>query len=147
MSRIPLIANGDIVTPQDAEACFRLGSDGVMIGRGAIHSPWVFKHMKHYLRTGELLPEPTLAERIEICIRHLCDQAAYRGERWGVMSFRKHYAGYLKATPGIGQLRKELMQYEQAAPIVERLRRFLEEYEREKGMLRETDGSKGHSLG
>ena len=57
-SNIQLIANGDIATPEDAKTCFDLGCDGVMIGRGAIHSPWIFRHMRHYLNTGELLPEP-----------------------------------------------------------------------------------------
>ena len=76
---MPLIANGDIKTPQDAEACFGLGCDGVMIGRGAMQQPWVFRDIRHYLRTGELLPPPSLPDRFEMCIAHLRAQAAYRG--------------------------------------------------------------------
>ena len=129
VSSIPLIGNGDINTPQDAETCFNLGCDGVMIGRGAIHNPWIFRSVRHYLNTGTLLPELNLHEQVAMCIRHLTDQAAYRGERRGVQSFRKHYAGYLRGVKNIAQLRKELMQYEEVAPVVERLHRFLEEYE------------------
>lgn len=124
-SNIQLIANGDINTPEDAEVCFNYGCDGVMIGRGAIHSPWVFRHMRHYLETGEKLPEPTLAERIHMCIRHLCDSTAYRGERSGVPAFRRHYAGYLRNAPNIAVLRKDLMQLTAVEPIVERLHQYL----------------------
>ena len=128
VSGIQLIANGDIATPEDARACFDLGCDGVMIGRGAIHSPWIFRHMRHYLETGEHLPEPALDERIAMCIRHLTDSVAFRGERRGVPAFRRHYAGYLKGVPNIANLRKDLMQFQEVAPIVARLYRFLEEY-------------------
>lgn len=131
VSAIPIIANGDIKTPQDARACFELGCDGVMIGRGAIHSPWIFRHVRHYLETGDLLPEPDLRERVAMCIRHLRDQAAYRGERRGVLSFRRHFAGYLKSARNIAHLRRELMQFETVEPIVERLHQFLETDEEE----------------
>jgi tRNA-dihydrouridine synthase B len=126
-SKIQLIANGDIATPEDAKACFDLGVDGVMIGRGAIHSPWIFRYMRHYLNTGEHLPEPTLEERIAMCIRHLKDSVDYRGAR-GVPSFRRHYAGYLKNVPNIANLRKDLMGLLEVEPIVERLYRFLDEH-------------------
>lgn len=126
---LPLIANGDIVTPEHVKTCLQLGCDGVMIGRGAIQSPWIFRHARHYLDTGELLPEPSLRERIELCLRHLRDAAAYRGERRGCVSFRRHYASYLKGIHNIANLRKDLMTYEQLAPIEDRLYRFLDEYE------------------
>lgn len=131
-SAIPLIANGDIVTPEHVKTCLDYGCDGVMIGRGAINSPWIFSHVKHYLATGEVLPEPPLRERVEMCIRHLSDSAAYRGERRGVLSFRRHYAGYLKGVENIAQLRKELMDLVEVAPVVERLRSFLDDYERQR---------------
>ena len=126
-SKIQLIANGDIATPEDAKACFDLGCDGVMIGRGAIHSPWVFRYMRHYLNTGEHLPDPSLAERVHMCIRHLQDSVDYRGARKAVPCFRRHYAGYLKGVHNIANLRKDLMAHLEVEPIVERLHRFLEE--------------------
>ncbi len=126
---IPLIANGDITRPEHAEELFQRGVDGVMIGRGAITSPWIFRHMKHYLATGEHLPDPGLRARVELCLRHLRAQAHYRGERRGVITFRKHYAGYLKHVANISNLRKELMTYEEVAPIEAALHRFVAEHE------------------
>lgn len=127
-SNIQLMANGDITTPQDVATCLELGCDGVMIGRGAIHSPWIFGHVKHYLKTGELLPELTLEEKIAMCIRHLSDTAEYRGERRGVMSFRRHYHGYLSGATNIAHLRKDLMQLEDVASVTKRLQQYLDEY-------------------
>jgi len=128
-SGIQLIANGDIVTEEHAKHCFDLGCDGIMVGRGAIHSPWIFGHMKHYLRTGEKLPDLTLDERVAMCLRHLADTAAYRGERRGVMTFRKHYHGYLNGFHGIANLRRDLMEYETVDEVRARLLRFLDEYQ------------------
>ena len=66
-----------------------------------------------------------------MCVRHLGDSAAYRGERRGVFSFRSHYSGYLKGYEHVAQLRKELMELEAVAPIVERLYRFVGDYEKD----------------
>jgi tRNA-dihydrouridine synthase B len=132
---LPLIANGDIEVPEDVKTCLGLGCDGVMIGRGAIHSPWIFKHMRHYLSTGEQLPEPGLQERVEMCIRHLKDSALYKGEQRGVCSFRRHYAGYLKGVHNIKKLRNELMLYVEVAPIEDCLNRFVAEYEEAESIL------------
>lgn len=129
VSNIPLIANGDIITPEHAKQCLELGADGVMIGRGAINSPWIFHHVRHYFETGECLPDPSLRERVELCLRHLQDSVEYRGERWGVPAFRRHYAGYLKGMHNIANLRKELMQLNEVAPIIERINEYLNEYE------------------
>ena len=128
---IPLIGNGDVKTPEDVKRMFETGCDGVMIGRGAIHSPWLFQQAKHYLATGEALPDPPLAERMSACIRHLLAAVEYKGERRGVLEHRKHYAGYLRGVRNIARLRAELMLYNEAGPIVERLTRFLAEYEEE----------------
>lgn len=68
VKHIPVLGNGDVFTPQDAERMLETtGCDGVMIGRGALGQPWIFQHTEHYLRTGELLPEPTLKQRAELC--------------------------------------------------------------------------------
>jgi tRNA-dihydrouridine synthase B len=128
-ANIPLIANGDITTEEHVEHLFGLGVDGVMIGRGAIHSPWIFRHIKHYLATGEKLGDPPLEERVEMCLRHLADSAAYRGERKGVFSFRRHYAGYLRGEHNIAHLRRDLMAIETVEGVRERLMRYLEEYQ------------------
>lgn len=122
--QIPLIGNGDLTTPQNIKAMFDLGSDGVMVGRGAIMNPWIFQQAKHYSKTGELLPAPTLQERIEKCIDHLKLSVQYKGERGGVLTFRKHYAGYIKGLHNITSLRNEIMQMTQLEAVVNRLREF-----------------------
>jgi len=127
VSRIPLIANGDIVSPEDAETCLKLGADGIMIGRGAIGNPWIFRQVRHYLSTGEKLPEPAFEDRVRLCIRHLNEHVTRQGAPRGVFSFRRNYVHYLKSVHNIANLRRELMTLDAVDPIVERLLRFVEE--------------------
>src|SRR3984885_6389245 len=107
---IPVIGNGDITCPEDAKAMLETGCDGVMIGRGAIANPWIFKQTKHFLEHGNHMPEPSIEEKIQICIDHLKLNVQYKGEKYGVVTFRKHYVGYLKGLPNIAPVRSELMQ-------------------------------------
>ena len=124
---IPLIGNGDITTPQDVKRMFETGCDGVMIGRGAIANPWIFEQSKYYIKTGQLLPERTIQEKIELCIEHLKLSVANSGPRDGVMMFRKFYAGYFKGIPNVAKLRSDLMQLTDLTQISDRLYQFLEE--------------------
>lgn len=124
---IPLIGNGDVTTPEDVKRMLETGCDGVMIGRGAIANPWIFEQSKYYLKTGRLLPEKTIQEKIELCIEHLKLSVVYSGPRDGVMTFRKFYAGYLKGIPNIARLRSDLMQLNGLPEIIDRLYGFLEE--------------------
>ncbi len=128
---IPVFGNGDVFTPEDAKRMFETGVDGVMIGRGAINNPWLFEQTKHFLATGDHLPELTLAERVALCIEHLEAAAEYKGERRAVLEHRKRYAGYLRGAPNIAKLRASLMEFVEIAPIVERLNGYLEEYSEE----------------
>lgn len=123
---IPLIGNGDVKTPEDVKRMFETGCDGVMIGRGALVNPWIFKQAKHYLKTGEHLPPISVEERIKTCLEHLVLSVNYKGERYGVLTFRKHYAGYLKGIPGAGPLRADLMQCTTLSQVQERLARYLD---------------------
>ncbi|MBI3314609.1 MAG: tRNA dihydrouridine synthase DusB [Candidatus Omnitrophica bacterium] len=123
--KIPVIGNGDIASPEDVQAMFATGCDGVMIGRGAIANPWLFKQTKHYLTTGSHLPEPSVEERLQTCIEHLKLNVAYKGEKGGVITFRKHYAGYLKGLANIAQVRMELMQYVLFNDVVMCLNRYI----------------------
>ena len=126
---IPVIVNGDIVTPQDVHAVFAsTGCDAVMIGRGAIMNPWIFRQARHYLSTGQLLPEPSITERVELLKEHLRLAVQYKGERTGVIELRKHYAGFLRGMPHVSKIRMELMQYTEAAPIFDHLSKWLELY-------------------
>jgi len=124
---IPLIGNGDINCPEDVQAMLETGCDGVMIGRGAIANPWIFNQSKYFLETGAHLPEPTIEEKIQVCIEHLKLNVQYKGEKYGVQTFRKHYVGYLKGLPNITPVRSDLMQYLTMEHVIERLHRYLEE--------------------
>ena len=126
---IPIIVNGDITSPERARSVFdETGCDGIMIGRGAIMNPWLFQQTKHYLATNELLPEPTVVERVELLKDHLRLAVQYKGERTGVIELRKHYSGFLRGMPYVSKIRNELMQFTEAAPIIEHLSRWLELY-------------------
>jgi tRNA-dihydrouridine synthase B len=124
---IPIIGNGDITCPEDVQAMLETGCDGVMIGRGAIANPWIFKQSKHFLETGEHMPEPSIEEKIQTCIEHLKLNVEYKGEKYGVQTFRKHYVGYLKGLPNITPVRSELMQYTMQEQVIERLQTYLNE--------------------
>jgi tRNA-dihydrouridine synthase B len=142
---IPLIGNGDVRTHQDTKRMFDTGCDGVMIGRAAIANPWIFRESRHFLETGNVLPLPTPEERIRVCVEHLNLSVQYKGEKYGVLEFRKYYSGYLKGLPFIAKLRAELMTYSTAAPILERLSVYEEEI---KNMdLTEADLAKFPKLG
>lgn len=124
---IPLIGNGDVMTPRDVKTMFETGCDGVMIGRGAVSNPWIFQQARHYLKTNELLPEPSLEDKITLCIQHLKTSCATKSCRNPVLAFRKHYVGYLKGLPGISKLRTDLMRLETLDDVEARLKKFIEE--------------------
>lgn len=126
---IPIIVNGDIVSPQNVKNVFdTTGCDAVMIGRGAVLNPWIFRQAKQFMATGELLPDPTIEERVTLLREHLKLSVEYKGERAGVIELRKHYSGFLRGMPHVSKIRMELMQYTEAAPILGHLSRFLELY-------------------
>lgn len=106
---IPVIGNGDIREPRDAERMLEeTGCDAVMIGRAAMGNPWIFKQVIHYLQTGETLSRPSGEEYVATALRHLELLVQYKGEYIGVREMRKHAAWYLKGLPGAARLRREL---------------------------------------
>lgn len=116
--KIPIFGNGDIDSPQKAKLYKeRYGVDGIMIGRAAIGYPWIFKEIKHYLTTGEILPAPTLAERIEVCKKHLRKSVEWKGPKVGIFEMRRHYTNYLKGLPGIKDYRARLVTLMEPAEI------------------------------
>src|ERR1700733_14044378 len=107
---IPIFGNGDIDSPQKAlEYKNRYGVDGIMIGRAAIGYPWIFNEINHYVKTGEILPPPTLEERIEVCKKHLHKSIEWKGPVVGINEMRRHYTNYLKGLPGIKEFRLKLV--------------------------------------
>lgn len=122
--KIPIILNGNVKTPEDVKFAFdNYEPDAVMIGQGAIHNPWIFSQAKSLIANGSY-KEPTLEERIDTCITQLTLSCELKGEKYGTMEFRKHYAGYLKGLPNISKFRMELMQFLEIQPILEKLNDF-----------------------
>jgi tRNA-dihydrouridine synthase B len=109
--RIPIIANGDITSPQKAKFVLDYtGADGVMIGRAAQGRPWIFREIEHFLRTGELLPPPLVTEIHTVCREHLDDLYAFYGEETGARIARKHISWYTKGLVGSAAFRREMNQ-------------------------------------
>ncbi len=109
--KIPVIANGDIATPQKAKYVLdHTGADGVMIGRAAQGKPWLFREIAHYLATGELLPPPHVSEIHAILRAHLTDLYAFYGEQVGVKIARKHIGWYTKGLAGASHFRHAMNQ-------------------------------------
>lgn len=95
--KIPIIGNGDVTTAEIAKQNFdNYGVDAIMIGRGAIGKPWLFKEVKHYLQTGEQLPQITVKEKVELAKRHLKYSLEWKGDVTGVFEMRQHFSNYFK---------------------------------------------------
>ena len=110
LMKIPVIGNGDIDSPQRAAEAFdRYGVDGVMIGRATYGRPWIFREIRHYLDTDELLPQPSVCERVEIAKRHLAKSVEVKGERVGVLEMRRHLSNYFKGLPDFKPTRLQLV--------------------------------------
>ena len=124
---IPIIANGSLNTPQRIKQVFdETGCDGVMIGRAAIYNPWIFQHTRHFLDTGKLLTEITIEDRFRILFEHLDLSIKYKGEKKGIIEFRKHYSGYLKGMKNSAKIRQELMKFTERAPLISHLQEYHE---------------------
>ena len=111
--QIPIFGNGDIDSPQKAVDYWkRYGVDGVMIGRAAIGYPWIFREIKHYIATGEILPPPTLQERITTLKEHLHFSVEWKGEKVGLFEMRQHYTNYFRGLQNFKPYRKRLVETE-----------------------------------
>lgn len=107
---IPIFGNGDIDSPQKAKTYReRYGVDGIMIGRASIGYPWIFREIKHYFATGEIIPPPTIVERVAACRQHLQHSLDWKGLKLGVLEMRRHYSNYFRGYPGIKEYRKILV--------------------------------------
>ncbi|MEZ5071191.1 MAG: tRNA dihydrouridine synthase DusB [Bacteroidales bacterium] len=107
---IPIIGNGDITTPQEARQAFdRYGVDAIMIGRAAVGKPWLFRHVKHYLKTGELLPDPTVGEKVDMARLQFSKSLEFKAEPVGIYEMRRHFSNYFKGLPNFKETRIRLL--------------------------------------
>lgn len=108
--KIPIIGNGDVDSGEKAREMFdRYGVDAVMIGRATYGRPWIFREVRHYLDTGEALPQPSVAERVAIAKEHLAKSIEVKGERVGVLEMRRHLSNYFKGLPNFKDTRMRLV--------------------------------------
>ena len=117
---IPIIGNGDVDSGAKAREMFdRYGVDGVMIGRATYGRPWIFREVKHYLQTGEVLPQPSVIERVAIAKEHLAKSIEIKGERVGILEMRRHLSNYFKGLPNFKDTRFKLVTLNDPAELVE----------------------------
>jgi len=108
--KIPVFGNGDIDTPQKAlEYRNKFGIDGIMIGRASIGYPWIFNEVKHFMKTGEILPPPTVFDRVEVAKQHLDMSVRWKGESLGIAEMKRHYSNYFKGIAHIKEYRMKLV--------------------------------------
>ena len=118
--RIPIIGNGDIKTPEDAAAAFeRYGVDGVMIGRATFGHPWIFREIRHYLDTGERLPDMPVREKVALAKMHFAKSLEFKGERRGLLEMRRHLSCYFKNLDNFRETRMRLVTENDPVKVLE----------------------------
>lgn len=130
---MPIFGNGDIDSPEKAlEYKNKYGLDGMMIGRAAIGYPWIFDEIKHYFKTGELLPPPSMEDRIQAAQNHLNWSMEWKGEHVGIVEMRRHYTNYFKGIHGFKEYKQKLVttnEAENLAKIFEEIREVYSDYQ------------------
>ncbi len=122
---IPIFGNGDIDSPEKAKTYKeKYQVDGMMLGRAAIGYPWIFREIKHFLKTGEKLPPPQLDERIETVKKHLLFSLEWKGPKQGIFEMRRHYTNYFKGIPNFKSVRMKLVEADTKDKVLEILKRI-----------------------
>jgi tRNA-dihydrouridine synthase B len=136
-TRLPVIANGDITTPEEAKQVLEYtGADGIMVGRAAQGRPWIFREIAHYLATGEKLPPPLVSEIHTVLIAHLHDLYSFYGVERGVKVARKHISWYTKGLAGSASFRHRMNQLEICEEQLAAVNGFFEQLGHENSRLR-----------
>ncbi|MFC2089968.1 tRNA dihydrouridine synthase DusB [Bacteroidota bacterium] len=131
--RIPIIGNGDVYSPEKAKSMFdTFGVDGIMIGRPAVGRPWIFRDIKHYLATGELLPDPTIAEKVSIAREQFRKSLEWKTGNVGIYEMRRHFSNYFKGIPDFKEIRIRLL----TSLAVDEIESILDQIESKWGDLR-----------
>ena len=117
---IPIIGNGDVDSGSKAREMFdRYGVDGIMIGRATYGHPWIFREIHHYLQTGEIMPQPSVVERVAIAKEHLAKSIEIKGEKVGILEMRRHLSNYFKGLPNFKDTRFKLVTLNDPTELVE----------------------------
>ncbi len=133
---IPVFGNGDVNTPQAAKKMRdEYGLDGAMIGRGSIGNPWIFNEIKHFLKTGETKPPPTLKEKAEMAKKHLQLSLKWKGEVLGVLETRRHYGNYFKGVENFKSTKTAILTENDPAKIITILEEIKERSEKTKALV------------
>jgi tRNA-dihydrouridine synthase B len=136
-TRLPVVANGDITTPEQARQVLEYtGADGIMIGRAAQGRPWIFREIEHYLSTGKTLPAPLVSEIHAVLVAHLHDLYLFYGRETGVKVARKHISWYTKGLAGSASFRHHMNQLETCEAQLEAVDCFFEQLAQQHQRLR-----------
>ncbi len=134
--KIPVIGNGDVNGPGRAKLMFdRYGVDGIMIGRATFGRPWIFREIRHYLDTGEMLPEPTVDEKADLALLHLDKSLEHKEGKPAILEMRRHFSSYFKGLPNFKDTRLRLL----TSPDVNEIREIIEEIREKWGSCRSED--------
>ncbi len=137
---IPIFGNGDIDSPEKAlDYKNRFGLDGIMIGRAAIGYPWIFNEIKHFFKTGEHLPPPSIAQRVEATRKHLAFSIRWKGDRLGILEMRRHYSNYFKGLPNFKEYRMRLvysLEWQEISDILDEIAVVFDGYLLEKHIVK-----------
>jgi nifR3 family TIM-barrel protein len=127
---IPIFGNGDIDSPEKAlDYRNRYGVDGIMIGRASIGYPWIFNEIKHFMKTGEHLPAPDMAERVATAKKHLEFSLEWKNERQGIYEMRRHYTNYFRGISNFKPFRQRLVESENPEELFDLLDQIAVEFE------------------
>jgi tRNA-dihydrouridine synthase B len=119
---IPIFGNGDVSSPEKAKLMKeRYGVDGIMIGRASIGYPWIFKEIKHFMKTGTHLPAPLITDRVKVALIHLNKSIAWKGPRQGIIEMRTHYTNYFRGIPNFKEHRLKLVTTDSYSELLELL--------------------------
>ncbi len=128
--KIPVFGNGDVTCPETAKKKKeKYNVDGIMIGRAAIGNPWIFQKIKEFLKSGKLIQEPKINEKIEMVLNHLKWSIDWKGEKLGVLEMRRHYSNYFKDLPKIKHYRSQLVQLNEYHEIVQKIQEIKNIYQ------------------
>lgn len=141
--KIPIIGNGDIDGPVKAKEMFdKYGIDGIMIGRAIVGRPWIFRDIRHYLNTGEILPEPSVNEKADIALLHLAKSLEFKEGKRAIFEMRRHLSNYFKGLPHFKETRLKLL----TAVEVDVIKIIISEIRQNWGDFRTDDNTSVYSI-